>query len=559
MKALAHIQRFWWAPFIFSLLFFSLGLLFLPLTGLQGDEVYFAGAVYHLPIAPIFYVQVFHRQVPLMMLSYLGALKSWIYVVILGLFRPSYWTVRLPALLAGAASIWIFTRLAGKIHGRTVAWVAGILLATDTTYLLTSAYDWGPVALQHLLMLGAMALIYKFKTGGHRSALFAGFFVFGVAFWDKALFIWVFSGLVIAAAILYPRELWSRASPRNLGLAVAGLLVGALPLVIYNVETNLATFRSSSSFDVTQLPSRFVALRATWRGERLFDFIAHPPWAPGTLLEPDSNLFDISDEIHYLAGSRFHYFNALEPAFALALALLPFLWLTPARKPMLFCLIVITVAWLQMALTVKAGLGAHHIVLLWPFPHWFMALAFVQAAEWRRLAWKYAGAILLATLVVFLAGDNLLLTNEYYYQLAAYGPMGSWDDAIFSLSEKIRHVDAPEMAINDWGIVTPLVVLQSNSVPLYIVDRSFLAPGRGEADRNFFIKRLADDVWIGHTKPFEADKGVNDRIAGLAREAGFEKRLLEVVRDRNGRPVFEIFHFVPSRGALPAADKPNRS
>src|ERR1700728_1602238 len=95
MKVPPYFKRFWWAPFLFSLLFFFLGLPFLPLVGLQGDEVYFAGAVYHLPIAPIFYVRLFHRQLPLMMLSYLGALKSWIYIVILGLFRPSYWTVRL--------------------------------------------------------------------------------------------------------------------------------------------------------------------------------------------------------------------------------------------------------------------------------------------------------------------------------------------------------------------------------------------------------------------------------------------------------------------------------
>jgi hypothetical protein len=30
----------------------------------------------------------------------------------------------------------------------------------------------------------------------------------------------------------------------------------------------------------------------------------------------------------------------------------------------------------------------------------------------------------------------------------------------------------------------------------------------------------------------------------VAREAGFEKQIIETVPDRNGRPVFEIFHFV---------------
>jgi hypothetical protein len=30
----------------------------------------------------------------------------------------------------------------------------------------------------------------------------------------------------------------------------------------------------------------------------------------------------------------------------------------------------------------------------------------------------------------------------------------------------------------------------------------------------------------------------------VAREAGFEKQIIETVPDRNGRPVFEIFRFV---------------
>ena len=71
---------------------------------------------------------------------------------------------------------------------------------------------------------------------------------------------------------------------------------------------------------------------------------------------------------------------------------------------MLFCLIVIAVAWLQMAITKNAGSGAHHVVLLWPLPQWFLAVALVEAAAWRPLQWKNAGTMLLAAAVLFLAG-----------------------------------------------------------------------------------------------------------------------------------------------------------
>ena len=551
MTVFRNTQLARWPRFLLPLAFFILGLAFVPLLGLQEDELYFANGIFHLP-PDIFSTHVFHHEIRWMLLPYLGALKSFLYYWIIYRIRPSAWTVRIPVLLIGAVTIWLFMGIVEKTTGRRVALVAGALLATDTMYLLTTTFDWGPVALQHLLSLAGIALLLKFRNTGRPGPLFWGFFWFGLAFWDKALFIWLFSGLVIAALAIFPRELWQRVTPRNLGVAAAGLLIGALPLVAYNIASGLNTFRSGSSFSLAQIPSRFIALRVTWDGEAMFDYMAHPPWAAGSIQEPDTELFDISDEVRFLAGFRYHYYNALEPAFVLALLLLPFLWRSPARKPMLFCLITMAVAWFQMAITENAGQGAHHVVLLWPFPHWFLALAFAQAAAWRRLQWKHAGTIALTAVVLFLALDNLLLTNEYLYDLQAYGPVKAWNDAIYRLSDEVGRVKDRSLMVDDWGIVNPLLVLHRNRLPLEFANERFLAPGSSESDRQWAMEKLADDVWIGHTPQFE-ETGVSDRIVRLARGAGFEKQLMEIVRDTHGNPVFEIFHFVPA-GAVNASN-----
>ncbi|MGA2879517.1 MAG: hypothetical protein ABSG13_11240 [Bryobacteraceae bacterium] len=497
-----------------------------------------------MPTSTVFEAHIFHREIPLMLLSYLGALKSWIYFPILTRIRPSYLTIRLPVLLIGTLTVWLFTWFLERAHGRRVAWVGGLLLATDTVFLLTTCFDWGPVALQHLLSLAGMAMLLKFTSTGRRSTLFWGFFWFGLALWDKALFLWLFSGLAVAAVALFPREVWLRCTPRNLGLAAGGLLLGALPLAAYNVAFNFDTFRSNSSFSLSQIPSRLHALRITWSGEILWDYMAHAPWAPGAQREPATELEDVSAEVHSAAGVRYHYHNEMEPAFWGGLALLPALWFTRARKTMLFCLIAMLVAWFQMAITKDAGLGAHHVVLLWPLPHWFLAVAFVEAARWRPLQWKHAGTILLACTVLFLAVDNLLLTNEYFYQLASYGPTKNWSDAIFRLSDEAGHIKSHELIVDDWGILNPLVALHRNRLPLVYADQSFLAPGTAENYRQRAIKRVAEEVWIGHTPEFQQWSGVNERIVRVAREAGFEKQLIQTVPDRNGRPVFEIFRFV---------------
>jgi hypothetical protein len=511
------------------------------LPGIQDDEVLFATAVFHVPTSTVFDTHVFHREIPLMLLSYLGALKSWIYYPILMRIRPSVWTVRLPVLLAGAASIWLFTWFLEKAHGRKVAWVGGLLLATDTVYLLTTTFDWGPVALQHLLALAGMALLLQFTLAGKPSTLFWGFFCFGLALWDKALFLWLFSGLAVAAAAVFPREVWQRSTAKNLSLASAGLLIGALPLAAYNVASNFDTFRSNSSFSLAQLPSRWHALAITWDGEILFDYMAHAPWAPGNVREPAGPLERISRAIHFATPVRHQ--NSMVLAFWVGIALLPLLWKTGARRTLLFCLIAFAVGWLQMAVTKDAGLSAHHVTLLWPLPQWYLALAFVQVSEWRPLRWRHAGTILLAAGVVFLIAENLLLTNEYFYQMAAYGANKSWSDAIFRLSDEAGHIHAEHLVLDDWGIMNPLITLHRNRRPIRFADETFLGPGVDAATRKWETGWL-NDVWIGHTDGYQQVAGTNERIVTVARAAGFEKQIVETVPDRNGRPVFEIFRFV---------------
>jgi hypothetical protein len=501
----------------------------LPLPGLEDDEVLFAAPVFHLPAAAVSGAQVFHTQIPLMLLTYLGALKSWLYFPILTLLGPSYLTVRLPVLIIGSLTVWIFIWLLRRTSGQTTAWVGGALLATDTMFLLTTCFDWGPVALQHLLALAGVALVLKFVSEASRWTLGLGFFCFGLALWDKALFLWLFSGLMAATIVIFPRELWSRCTLRNVGLAAAGLCLGALPLLAYNAASNLGTFRSNSSFDLAQLPSRLHALRITWDGEILWGYMVHAPWSSGAPREFETAAERMSGMVHSLAGFRYH--NQMEPAFWIALALVPLLWLTPARRTLLFCLIAMAVAWIEMAITKDAGLGAHHVVLLWPLPHWFIAVAFVQLSRWKPLEWRRAGAIVLATGVIFLGGENLLLTNEYFYQLARYGSLGSWSDAIYQLSSEAGRIQSAPLVVDDWGIVNGLQVLHAGNLSLV-------------AAQEWERARWAEDFWIGHTPEFQVRAGGDQQIVQAARAAGYEKRVIKTVPDRNGHAVFEIFRFV---------------
>src|SRR5258708_15199038 len=130
-------------------LFILTGWVLLPYPGLNNDEVLIANTRLSVSSA-------FHHALPLMFMKYLGALKAWLYAPILALFEPSYATVRWPMLLLGALTIYLIMRVLELMHGSRAAWIGGLLMATDTMFLLTTAFDWGPVALQHFFLMAGM-------------------------------------------------------------------------------------------------------------------------------------------------------------------------------------------------------------------------------------------------------------------------------------------------------------------------------------------------------------------------------------------------------------------
>src|SRR5260370_41523105 len=243
-------------------------------------------------------------------------------------------------------------------------------------FIISTCCDWGPVALQHFLLVAGLLLVLKFAVSANRLALFCGFCCFGLGMWDKALFIWVLGGIAVAVVVVFHREVWSRVTWRNVGLAAAGFCVGALPLLAFNLSSGFPTFRSNSSFVLNEFSVKARLLRSSWDGSSLVGFLVNPIGTDHPR-EAQGPAEHFSFKLNSVFGA--HPSNRLEGAFVVALLLTPALLFTRARRPIAFCLITLGVAWFQMAITHGAGRPRHHGVLLWPIPHMFLAVAFADA------------------------------------------------------------------------------------------------------------------------------------------------------------------------------------
>jgi len=527
-----------WVACIF---FFVAGQAFLPHLGIQNDEALFAAVLFQ-PRAAAFVLHIGHSQVPLMLMSYLGALKAWIYSPIFRIFGTGVSAVRDPVLLAGAASVWLFYMLLRRMAGERAAIIGCSLLAVDSLYLLTTCFDWGPVALQHLLLLAGLLLLVRFYQTSKDLALAGGAFLLGLAMWDKALAAWMLIGIAVAGILTFRRQIFGVITIRRIATGALAFALGALPLIIYNVDEGFVTFRSNVARDTSNVPGKARLLMETMDSRGLFGWLVNEDWQTPVPHQPEGWLPKASAQISSLAGHPRH--NLMLYALALALLLAP-LARGNALRAILFALIAMAVAWAQMAVTANAGASVHHAILLWPFPE--MAIAVSLAAASRRLGRAGIPSVGAVLVVIMLSGA--LVTNEYYTLILRNGGTLNWTDAIFTLSDYMKGVPSNGIFCADWGIMDSLRLLNRGKLPLNVGTDPIAKPELSRDDRDY-LKRVISEpshVFIAHTKDYEFFQGVNAKLVKYAAESGYQPETMAVIPDGWGRPVYEVYRFVGPR------------
>jgi 4-amino-4-deoxy-L-arabinose transferase-like glycosyltransferase len=504
---------------------------FIGSLGIEADEA--------LPAAPLYRPQYWyyawrlgHARIPLMLMSYLGTLKTWIWRPVFHFWGTGVWALRFPALLAGAASIWVFYRFLRATVGPRAALIGCAVLAADSQYLLTTVFDWGPVALQHLLIGAGLLALVNFHRSGKSLWLAAGCFLFGLAVWDKMLALWMLSGLAIAALVTLPRQL------RAAWIASLAFLAGALPVALSGIHDHFAALRENAGRSVDELPGKIAILQHTIDGQGLFGYM----FAEDDQTPAPRPAVSWPARLSYRVSERFGHPRRSWQVYAclLALALAP---LARGRdlRAILFALAAMAAAWIQMATTRGAGGSVHHTILLWPLPAMIVAVSFAAAS--RRLG--RAGLPAVAVMLALVAGSSALVTNEYFRVSVRNGGSHTWSDAIFPLSADLVAARPAAVYCADWDIFDSLRLVSRGALPLRDGMDPAPAPEMSRADRDRLLAMISAPgaIWVTHVPGFEFFPAVRPRLDGFAEDAGLERVPLRVISDAHGRPTFELYRF----------------
>ena len=156
-------------PAALAVLFVLLGCLLVPTLGVHHDEALFAEVVWTPEYAEPCVLG--EQRFACMLMSYVGADKAYLYRAIFSIFEPNVWSLRLPVLLTGAATVALFFALLRRAVPERAAVLGAALLATDPAFLITTTFDWGPLALQHLYVVAGVGLTLWGSLAARRDSL----------------------------------------------------------------------------------------------------------------------------------------------------------------------------------------------------------------------------------------------------------------------------------------------------------------------------------------------------------------------------------------------------
>ncbi|MFL6447488.1 MAG: hypothetical protein ACJ746_07335 [Bryobacteraceae bacterium] len=518
---------FWFAIAVTVLGFFLLGLLFLPYLGFEYDEVMFVPMIFH-PSKSLFAAPISHHFIPVMEMSYIGALKIWLYSGLFKLWRPTVYSVRLPVLVVASLTVFLVAETVRRRSSVRAAVFTGALLATDISFLLCSTFDCGPVVIQNFLLSAALYLILV-----HRETIFGlplAAFALGLALWDKAIFLWILIGLVLSGFAFGFRVLRQEQTLKKLPVAAVAFAVGIAPLVVYNVKRPNQTIGGNAHFTFAEIRPKFTFVRYALNGQAFVHFFVDDsaPSHRETISTPSLP----QRRSRNPSSWRFLSFALLLMA-GVACA-------RPDRRRLilwLFCAVIL--AWLQSVITKDAGGFVHHVVIFYP------ALFLAVGLAGEEIAWRFGryGTLFLATVGVLLCGASFNTVYAQFRDFQQFSPSNFWTDADESLAQYLTAHPNRRILVADWGIATQAEVRTLCSRPIEEISFSL-------KDGNSTTQEAKDwaqsrSLIVLHTPNHEMFPNQRGKLAQLAKASGLAVVPVATIPDRAGHRMFEIDELSP--------------
>lgn len=482
-------------------------------------------------------------KIPLMLMTYIGAVKAYLYAPLFKLFSPSALIVRLPAILLGLVALIFTYKLVFRLFGDKTAALTALLLATDPSYIFSTRMDWGPVALMMFFKMGSLYLFYEYSRTSRKTLLALGALFLGLGLYDKTNFIWYCLALPAALVPVWQNK-WNRLlTSRAIYIFLFFFLLGCWPLLLYNFIARGQTFSGQMQPFGNILQSiqfKLQVLAGTLSSTNPYSFFnAGDPI--GSVFAGNSTGW-LADRMPHLLISLIDFRATLLPeVFAAALLVICMLLfkrgLPKMRAAVFFCLIFVFI--LGLIFISYRATGPHHVIMLYPFPHIIIAYAVISLFETNSKpgVGKYAAACISVLLII----SQVVVSAKYMQSFIRDGGKGWWSDAIYDLADYTQENNGSKYMLMDWGFNSQLLLFshgkinKEESVWLMLEEDKEI-----QAVEDLHQKILSgnDLIFVFHTPQYTMFNQPRHVFDLMLEKYQLEAQTVSVFYQRDGTPVY---------------------
>ena len=454
-------------------------------------------------------------QFPLLLMPYIGALKSYLYWPIFKIFGVSIFSIRLPMIILMAISFVIVYWFLRKYTNTRTALISILFLCTNGSLVAYSRTDSGPIVIEFFLKcLGAFLVIDYFRRKNNY-ILVAGLLALFLGVFNKLNFLWFSNAFVVALPVIFWGNIKELPNEKRRFFVIACVTTFILSVTYYGFITNYYHLVNGLSMKSLEFMSHNLALTLSgeWCFSGMLKATSSMTWALA--------LLTIQVAIMTLATYLGRRRKTIE------------------HRLLRFSLVLVVLILGQITITPPAT-GAWHFLVIQPF--WFIALAVAMNALlniWghckltRIISYSLLGVLITSQVILYFRNINSFKSTKNV----------TWSESTYDLIEETSMLDG-SVIVADWGIQTQLITFDTNPGKYTEVFGPFDLNKNSELLRikNMYFSSSKDIYIVTHPMDVAIFPESQANILTVAEELG-DLRKIKVIHD-DGRPTFEIYQLI---------------
>jgi 4-amino-4-deoxy-L-arabinose transferase-like glycosyltransferase len=520
-------------------------LLYLDRPGLYYDETFFVNVALGNEDGSFIDLEVpiGRYRIPVMLMPYIGALKSYFYFPIFKLFGTSPATVRLPPIFLAFLTFALIYFVVRNSLSSKIAWATILLFATDPTFIYTNKLDLGPIAFMMLFKMLSLHLLFHWLKTQKSAYLYWAALVIGLAIFDKVVFLWYVAAVTISFLLFFWPQFRTTLNWKKLVVCFVLIFPFLVPSIVSNVRSSWNIFNQRKVLNtsiVQTFEHRRVLFNDTMNGTAVYEWInfdffrSNPSTIEST---PSEKSVEKLDQLlrRFPLQYTLMAFATLLTVFLVPLFAILGWFANPRHVLFYFSLMVLITVFIYIT---DMATGPHHVLMLYPFPHILIASLIFAGKPKKHFLISFIRTICLIVLVI----ANLAVDARYITSFAIKGGAGAWSDAIYRLAEYAESQKNKTFLLMDWGFSNPLLVLNRKRIIKEEAAFDFKNIPTEEEKLSAFKPYFdtPNALFVFFVPKYESQPSLS-YFKQAAEKMGHEYKLSKSIEQGDGTPVYLIY------------------